>query len=494
MRVLLTMTILLSVSSAIGASLQAGLDAWMETELLPYVGKQLATHPRFNGQSLRFVVFENGNPQATSNALAIRLRDRLREAAGAVPGVRLAWQPDDPHLLRHGGPAGIDCTRSEVQYLVGIELKFDDGLLAVGVRALDVEDHTTVPGFGKDWKGPLTTRQYRDFRRIASDPTFRGERDVPYDESQADLLAAHLAHDLGCNLLRQTDAEYVIAGSRNDAGSDPLNGMIELVSNNLAQYRALQFSSKDESSNAVIEGKAHRIDTDLYQYWVTVQAAGDGSGHSALSASAYVRLPEKFTVARAWEGPAATILQNQAGFLAQLGIVEVGEPRACLTKTIGRASPRNSRPYLHNSDCFALSLKSADDAVVFFLNHQLNNGLVRLADASCLRSNSARIVKSNQHLHFPLPQDALPSASWTAGDGWSLYPDLDTYYAVAASDSKAARALSRHVRQLPQRCTASVRPGLEGLALQQWLDELALIVDRWQPAIDWQTIRVKNVY
>jgi len=65
---------------------------------------------------------------------------------------------------------------------------------------------------------------------------------------------------------------------------------------------------------------------------------------------------------------------------------------------------------------------------------------------------------------------------------------------VAAADTKAARALSQHIGQLPKRCSAPVRPGLEGIALRRWMEELKAIIEHWEPAIDWQTIRVKNIY
>jgi len=207
----LVVALLVSGMPVGAASRHANLDTWIANDLTPFVREQLEVHPRFKGEPLRFVVLQNGNPQATSNSLALRIRDRLREAAANVPGVRIAWQPDNPHYLHNTGPGGVDCTRSEVHYLIGIETNLvDSGLLAVEVRALDVEDRTVVAGFSKSWKGPISSRQYREFRRIETDLTFRGEREAPYEDSQTDLLAAHLAHDLGCNLLRQTDAEYVI--------------------------------------------------------------------------------------------------------------------------------------------------------------------------------------------------------------------------------------------------------------------------------------------
>lgn len=492
LRFLFVLTLFVASLPVTAASRHGGLDDWLVNELTPFVREQLMTHPRFKGESLRFVALDNGNPQATSNALAFRIRDRLRETAADVPGVRVAWQPDDPHYLRNSLPGGVDCTKSEVHYLIGIETNFiESGLLAIELRALDVEDGTVVAGFTKSWKGHLSSREYREFRHIETDPTFRGEREAPYEKSQSDLLAAHLAHDLGCNLLRQTEAEYVITGLESGAESDPVSSMVELVSNNLAQYSSLQFSSTDDSANSVIEGKAHQIDDDLYQYWITVQPINADSDLKAFSASAYVRLPEQFMIPSVSASPNAPTLQSSADFLASLQVVELQDPNACEVRSIHSRSPGFRRS---SADCFALQVHSTDDAVVFFLNHQLNNGLVRLADKSCLQRTSARVVRTDQQLQFALPLDALQSAAWSAADGWQLQPDLDTYYAVATTDTKAARALSQHIEELPKRCSASVRPGMEGHALRQWMEELKEIINHWEPAIDWQTIRVRNIY
>jgi hypothetical protein len=86
------------------------------------------------------------------------------------------------------------------------------------------------------------------------------------------------------------------------------------------------------------------------------------------------------------------------------------------------------------------------------------------------------------------------SNSWKAAAGWQLNPDQDTYYVIAAADTKAARALSKHISQLPNRCSASVRSGLEGMQLQRWMDKFASITEHWKQSVDWQLIRVKNIY
>lgn len=492
---LLAFAFLISVAQTGAATRQATLEAWIANELTPFVRERLVNHPRFKGESLRFVVLENGNPQATSNSLALSVRDRLRDSVADLPGVRIAWQPDNPHYVQYSGPGGIDCTKTEVHYLVGIEVSLiDGGSLSVELKALDLEDRSIVPGFARSWQGQISTRQYHEFRRIEADLTFRGEREVPYEESQGDLLAAHLAHDLGCNLLRQTEAEYVIAGTSDAVAGDPVSNMVELVSNNLAQYSSLQFSSSDDSANSVIAGKAHRIDDDLYQYWITVQPRDAGSGLQALSASAYVRLPEKFAIAEVVAGTSEPVLHSEPGFLGSLRIVELRESSACLGTRLSGTTQRTRRSYLEDGDCYALAVRSTDDAIVFFLHHQLNHGLVRLADTSCMQSTSAKIVKGREQVKFALSPDFLSSGDWSEADSWQLFPDRDTFHAIATTDSKAARELSKLIRQLPQRCGASIRPGLEGFGLRLWLEELTRTTEKWGPAIHWQTIRVKNVY
>ena len=106
----------------------------------------------------------------------------------------------------------------------------------------------------------------------------------------------------------------------------------------------------------------------------------------------------------------------------------------------------------------------------------------------------ARVARANEEIQHPLPPDVLQSGDWSGADQWSVSPRADTYYVIAATDTKAARALSAHLEQLPQRCTASVRPGLEGDALRRWLEELTAITKHWSPAIDWRSLRVKDVY
>ena len=105
-----------------------------------------------------------------------------------------------------------------------------------------------------------------------------------------------------------------------------------------------------------------------------------------------------------------------------------------------------------------------------------------------------RIARANESLEYALPLRTLALGASSPELDWAIDPDADVYYAIAVSDTKAARALSRHLDQLPRRCSQSIYPGLEGIRLEDWLIEFSATIDQWQPHVDWQAIRVRNIF
>jgi len=452
--VLLVATLLAGPSPSIAAR-QVSLDNWLVRDLTPFVVEQLTTHPRFKGELVRFVVFEDGNPAPESNALAVALRDQLVDAVIDVEGVKIG----SPY--KSGG--AIDCNQDAVHYYIGVEVSDSgNGQHKVDLRVLDLEDRNWATGFAMSWQGHLSRSERRAFQHIAADESFRGQRSVPFSDSQSDLLAAHLAHDLGCQLLRQVSGEYRVALTPDDEETVPLDGVVELVSNNLSGFKTVQVTADADRANAVLRGKAHQINNDLYQYWITISPTDASSVLPTLSVSQYVNLPATMFAT-------SLVARSDAGVLSSIRIVE----------------SRNSH---------ALRVRTKEDAVVFFLNHQANHGLVRLADRRCSHRTEARIARANESLEYVLPLLTLARGASSPELDWLLNPDADVYYAIAVSNSKAARALSNHLDQLPRRCSNSIYPGLEGIHLENWLMEFSAVVDQWQPHVDWQAIRVRNIF
>ena len=475
---------------------KATLDSWMDSKLIPSVVSQLESHPRFRDAIVRFVVIQDGKPSATTNALAIALRDRLQDAVVDQSDVRVGWQVDRENLDRHHEQNQVDCTTGDVHYYIGLELEeLGSGRYSIAVRALDIEEQRWVSGFGEYWQGTLTTLQHRAFRQPDSDQAYLGQRTVPFEETQTDLLATQIAHSLGCSLLRQMSGEYVAALSSGE--NTVARKTLTLVSNNLANYKALKITQNDAGINAMIDAEAHQIDEDLYQYWVTITPLSADSDLATITASAYVYMTQKFLPASVENAMTASSFDHslrQTDLLDALKIVRLRNRSVCDSQP-----GDNRRAYGHKAsaepvECYALQTRTLEDSVVFFLYHQQNNGLVRLSDRDCPPRTNAQIARQGHALQFPLNIDTSATPTWLSGGDWMLDPNTDTYYAVASSNTKAARALAKHIRQLPRRCGKAMRPGLEDVRLRRWFRELEAIAEHWHSEIDWQSVRVRNVF
>ena len=468
---------LLLVALHAAAAGEKNLGDWFEGELIPEMREQLLEHPRFKGETIVFVVFKDNAPAPVSNKLALSLRDQLLEAALHTPGVVLGWQQGRARTAWTAQTA--DCTRDDVHYYIGIELsRRMDGTHSASIRALDLEDRSWVTGFGSTWRGRLTPLQRQAERDVQADVTFLGTRDVPFDATQSDLLAKHLAHEMTCALSRATSGNYVVAETEAETSPDTLQGTAELVANNLANHVTLEFTAEDTQSNSTLSGKAHRIDGSLYEYWLTITPKDAKSELSPLSASAYVSLPATDR-AVVNPRPAKTAAFSMPGnredtLLGPLRVQEARGARQC-------------------HGCSLLATEAYADAIVFLLQHQPNYGLVRLADSACRRRTAAHVVTTGSPLKFPIPYLPIGSSDTRETRQWLLSPAAETYYAVAVADTRAARRFANHLDKLPLRCAAGSRPGLKNQSLRRWLDDFAALAARNAGQFDWRAIEVRDL-
>jgi hypothetical protein len=469
---------------AVAESREKDLDRWVDRDLIPYVRQQLELHPRFKNETVMFVVLDDNAPASSTNALALSVRDRLLAAAVATPGVEIGWRQGrgDP-MLESELP---DCLQDNVHYYIGIELTQKlDGTYALNARALDLEDRTWVTGFGRRWQGTLNTSQRQAMRQQQVDRTFLGARDVPFTLAQTDLLAAQLAHRLSCTLQKRVEDRYVVSVDLVEPPARGLEGTVELISNNLANRQALTLSGDEGSANAVLSGKAHRISGVLHQYWVTITPSGTGNDVAALSASAYILLPESSGTP---EPPASTVAGGPR-------MPPISIPNAGNEAFIGplKIAPPGSGTVCNGGACSVLETRANVDAILFFLEHQANHGLVRLADAGCRERTTVQVARSGESVRLPIARTTTRSRDWSEIHEWRIAPELDTYYALVVTDARVARRIANHLDRLPVRCKASLRPGLEDGALEEWLHDLAMLAARDARYVDWRAIEVENL-
>ncbi len=503
-RILIMLTLVIAQAiPAVAQSREKDLDQWLERDLVPYVQEQLLQHPRFKNETVMFVVLRDNAPASASNGLALSIRDQLLAAAVSTPGVSIGWQQG-----RGGTSLDLqrqECSHDDVHYYIGIELTQKlDSTYAVTVRALDLEDRNWVTGFGKRWQGRLSTTQRQAMRQSRIDETFLGARDVPFTLAQTDLLAAQLAHKLACTLQKRVSEEYVVAAELTEPDAPELRGTVELVSNNLANRQALAFSSDAETSNASLSGKAHHIDGVLYQYWITVTPNDASADVSALGASAYVILPNADVALAATppvrvpvekskaERPAVVSVSN-AGKDALISPLRIVRPESLNDCGSGGIRLRAASYQNASRTCSLLRTEARENAIVFFLEHQANYGLVRLSDNECRERTTPRIARGGRSVSFPIASTTTSSRNWRETYEWQVAPDLDTYYAVVVTDAGVARRIANHIDDLPMRCSKAVRPGLEDDALRAWLADFAMLTASSAKHVDWRALQVKDV-
>ena len=466
------------------------VERWVEKDLANYLARELAGHPRFKSAPLRFVVARNGTPVANVDRLSLQLRDDLQRAVVDTPGITVAWQPGDLAAHRVAAPTTVDCSADEAQYIIALEVRATGKDEAeVSVRALDAVENSWVSGFGKQWQGRLSRRQWRLAQQPASDRTFLGQRSVPYEQTETDLVAAHLAHDLRCELMRQVSGEYVVAPEK-DGSDERGDSVLDLVSKNITGLSSLQIAVDELQANALLQGQAHLVDGDLHQYWITITPTDTSDDLQPISTSVYVKVPQRFMSAVPASSSKRAIELQSGAIFESLRLVKLESSSACPRRQQGFGTSIYAS---RRADCLALEINTHDDAVVFVLNHQQNNGLVRMADEDCDYRTAARISRAGEPMTVALPTSMMLN-SWLPENEWRLEPDADTYYAIAVSNSRAARAISSHLDNLPRRCSESLRVGYEGPELQRWLQTLSSELERWQPYVDWNAIRIRNVY
>ena len=489
----LTLSLLILTSTAVAA--ERNLDRWFDNELVPYVQSQLLEHPRFKGETVMFVALDNNAPATVANELALSLRERLLDAALNTAGVSIGWRQGGSPTSDASRP--VDCINDNVHYYIGIDIAPQiDGSVRVGVRALDLEDRNWVTGFGRQWRGGLSTVQRNALRNTRRDMTFQGARDVPFNAAESDLLAQHLSHELACALYRQTSGGYVVDAS---LGVSPeFEATAQLAANSLARHSALEFADDRKLANAELSVQVHRIDGPLYQYWLTVTPLEPDEELPTLSASAYVTMPG-IRVAATPSVPNPSAPKPSASpaldippantTIGPLRVVRSNDPAACRK----RRSAWQASYSRYQDDCTLLAADLHSDAILFVLQDQASLGLVRLADSACRNRASPHVVTRGQRLRWPLPGEAVQGAATFESRVWQREPHVDTYYAFAVTDAGAARQFANLLDGLPTRCGDAVQPGLKNNALHRWLDEFAMLAARHSQHVDWRAIQVKDV-
>lgn len=460
----------------------SGLAQWIDGELTDGLAAQLASHPRFSGETVMIAALDGEGLSQQPDVLSAGIRDRLRNNLAGENGVHLAW----------AGAASRCRVPERVDYVIGFEISpAGSREHRVLVRVLDRTERTWVAGVAYEWRGRLGSDERTALAQKENSEALRGGRENPFAAGQDDKLAAALAADLKCQFgdrrLRFSLDEAVLQG-------DDRN-LVALLEAYLADS-GLSRVATAEDADVSVGLRRHRIEENLELVWVSARAAQPGFAIPGAEAQAYVTSVTPAPVARASAIPLFTNpeLRDEAAPESMPGILsgfhrvvphvdgQCGERRPFAR---GRRSAAASSE-VGRGECFDLELVAKRPVTVFLLHASPALGLVPASRAECRRGSVRGIaLDAGERLRWTdnIEDRAL---SWMGRGG------IETFYAIAATDAAAARQIRDLTEDLAEACKGHARRSEPILPDQAWLAELTRLLGGLDERVTWQALRLRH--
>jgi len=340
MKYILTLTCCITALAMAGcagvSNTKAGLDKqystleeWLDHAALPYLTRELGEHPRFKGESFLLVDMNRDNVEAMIDGLTLQLRETIVDALLTRPGIGLVWRPSVKPWTHHTGMKTPECSPvAEAVYYVGIDASFSDldGRLHVKIRALDIAEKKWITGFGIAWQGVPTSLQKKALEKKEPDPSLLGLRPLPFNDRQADLLAAYLSRNLSCLFTNMDLDEAVVhVKTENPDQIQYFENAFALVANYLAQYREVTVTDDPDRANIMVKTRVHPVHQGLYQIWATSRYKRNKTYVPGRETQAYAALANAAAPARVQtDSPPAPVLEQAS--VSELLTVKRSEP------------------------------------------------------------------------------------------------------------------------------------------------------------------------
>ncbi len=425
--------------------LSSKLGRWLDTEVLPELGRTLGEHPRFKGETIRLVSLSGGRPTDASSRLHEAVQAYLTQRLLKRSGVRLAWtQPE-------GETCGVT---QQADYLLGVEIQPDGrNHHQLSIRMIDVAESIWVAGVSHTWHGRLTALEASALRQpVATAP--RGTVENPLPASATRAVAKTLLRHLRCAHPRGLDGPVFL-----ENGEDAeLNRLLAGLTSELATAPLAALTSHRDEAEWVLSLRARETGTVVELDLMLTEQNG---GITQQVATVFMDAGPPGTRRRPPDTRIATSTDAgpdrpaHAGLLSDLYLLPASSEGICR----GAESRK----------CAEVGFDLHRDAYLFVLS----SGNRALSALSC----DARLVTASAgarrfRVRVPRADSSLPDAGM---------------YVLAADSRKAAKALSRHIR-----AGLCGQPPRRGSRNESWLARLDALLAEHAGAIEWRAIHLSR--
>jgi hypothetical protein len=442
--ILLLLALLALPAQADSGLLNASLGRWLDTEVLPELGRTLGEHPRFKGETIKLVSLTAGQPTDRASRLHEAVEAHLTQRLLKTSGVRIAWS-DQPQ--NHCG------VLEQPAYLLGIAIETDGSYYhKLNIRMIDVTESVWVSGVSHSWRGRLTATESAALSQAVTSAA-AGSVDSPLPVRSSREIAATMQRHLRC------------------AHPQGLNGPVYLAQGEDADLNRILASLATELATSPIAALTSEAATA--EWVLSLKAAPAGTGNQVQQLGLLLTEQDR------------EITQQVATVYVSGSNRRTGYPPRQIARSAATAS------YLPNGELLSdLRLHPAEEAGVCDARKARGNQCAEVVFD--LRSPAYLFVLSStrRKLASTTCESTLKEA--TAGErrfrvrvppSVSALPDAGIY-AIAVSDRTAARALARHIRT-----GVCSRPLARSDA---WLSELDNLLATHPDHIQWRAIHLSH--
>ncbi len=437
--------ILLTPMAAADSGLLNGtLGRWLDTEVLPELGRTLGEHPRFKGETIKLVSLDGGQPADRASRLHEAVEAHLTLRLLETSGVRIAWS--DQPLNR----CGIDLPPA---YLLGVEIDPDGSAYhRLNIRMIDVSESVWVSGISHSWRGRLTAAESAALRQSVTRAA-AGSVDSPLPVRSGREIAKILRRHLNCAHPQGLDGPVYIAQGENA----DLNRILASLRTELATTPIAALSSDEDGAAWVLDLDSAAAGTGNQVQQLGLMLTQRSRGATQQVATVYV------SGARSRPSPSTDEIANAppshpavpaGALITDLRLYPAEDEGICDT---GAA---------RGNQCAEVGFELLTPAYLFVLSSSSR----RLSTTACDRSLvEASAGERRFRIRVPPSPGNLPDAG---------------LYAIAVHDRTAAKKLARHIRTGV--CSRPLNRS------ESWLAELDAMLADGGTAVQWRAIHLTH--
>jgi hypothetical protein len=223
--------------------LNGSLGRWLDTEVLPDLGRTLGEHPRFKGETIKLVSLTAGQPTDKASRLHEAVEAHLTQRLLKTAGVRIAWS-DQPQ--NHCGVA------EQPAYLLGVAIETDGSYYhKLNIRMIDVSESVWVSGVSHSWRGRLTATESAALSQAVTTAA-AGSVDSPLPVRASREIAAAMHRHLRCAHPQGLNGAVYLA-----QGEDPdLNRILASLATELSTTPIAALTNEATTAEWVLSLKA----------------------------------------------------------------------------------------------------------------------------------------------------------------------------------------------------------------------------------------------